>query len=155
MIAIDRLFDIVDRGVDHVDHVLNCGKQPAEKNCVRRARGTEVRVVEVVSKVRTQKPNTTKLGNGTPSLPAVATKTHGGTHALPAVTAKLCSGAPALPLATRLTRRPRFYIVEAVASASASASVTPQFIVTDGGNARTVCATRAFAEQILQALEKA
>lgn len=53
-----------------------------------------------------------------------------------------------LPM-TSLARRPRFYIVEAVVSGST------QFVVTDGGSARTACVTRQFAEQILQALERA
>jgi hypothetical protein len=51
---------------------------------------------------------------------------------------------------TALVRKPRFYIVESV-----SAWGDIDFVVTDGGNARTVCPSRTFAEQILQALEKA
>lgn len=53
------------------------------------------------------------------------------------------------PTTLALVRAPRFYIVE---------SITPTgtlFVVTDGGNARTECSTREFAEKILRALEKA
>ena len=52
---------------------------------------------------------------------------------------------------TAVAKRPHFYIVEAVDPKSGSTI----FVVTDGGNARTECSTRAFAAQILQALEKA
>ena len=52
---------------------------------------------------------------------------------------------------TAVERRPHFYIVEAVDPKSG----TTIFVVTDGGNARTECSTRAFATQILHALEKA
>lgn len=46
--------------------------------------------------------------------------------------------------------KPHFYIVE---SAHPKTGET-LFVVTDGGNARTECATREFADQILKALEK-
>jgi hypothetical protein len=119
MIAIDRFFDLLDSGVDRVDHVLGRGKKAAEKR-PRRARGTEAVVVEVVSKPLPSKPRPTE-----PRMDGRALQP------------------------TALARRPRFYIVESVVSGST------QFVVTDGGNARTLCATRLFAEQILQALEKA
>lgn len=48
---------------------------------------------------------------------------------------------------TALARRPHFRIVE---------SITPSgtiYVVTDGGNARTECSTREFAEKVLRALE--
>jgi hypothetical protein len=51
---------------------------------------------------------------------------------------------------TALARKPRFYIIEAV-----TPSGVTEYVVTDGGNARAVCPSRASAEQILQALEKA
>lgn len=49
-----------------------------------------------------------------------------------------------------VTKKAHFYIVEAVDPKSGDTI----FVVTDGGNARTECATREFANQILQALEK-
>lgn len=51
--------------------------------------------------------------------------------------------------ATSIVKKPHFYIVEAI---SPSGTL---FVVTDGGNARTECQTREFAEKILRALEKA
>ena len=48
-----------------------------------------------------------------------------------------------------IARKPHFHIVE---------KITPTgtlFVVTDGGAARTECATREFAEKILRALESA
>lgn len=113
--AIDRFFDLVDNGVDHVDRVLNRGKQTAEKHRVRRARRPEVIDTEATPKPSPPKPN------------------HRETPAT----------------ATALTRRPRFYIVESIVEGST------RFVVTDGGNARTECASREFAEQVLQALERA
>lgn len=53
--------------------------------------------------------------------------------------------------ATAVVARPHFYIVESVDPRSGNTI----FVVTDGGNARTECATREFAAQILRALEKA
>ncbi len=53
--------------------------------------------------------------------------------------------------ATAVVRKPHFYIVEAVDPKSGSTI----FVVTDGGAARTECATREFATRILLALEKA
>lgn len=50
-----------------------------------------------------------------------------------------------------VAKRPHFYIVESVDPRSGSTL----FVVTDGGNARTECATREFAATILRALEKA
>jgi hypothetical protein len=47
--------------------------------------------------------------------------------------------------------KPHFYIVEAADPKSGNTL----FVVTDGGAARTECATREFANQILRALEKA
>lgn len=52
---------------------------------------------------------------------------------------------------TVVARRPHFYIVEA----SDPKSGAPIFVVTDGGNARTECSSREFANQILRSLEKA
>ena len=50
-----------------------------------------------------------------------------------------------------VAKRPHFYIVESVDPRSGNTL----FVVTDGGNARTECATREFAATILRALEKA
>lgn len=55
------------------------------------------------------------------------------------------------PTAVAVARKAHFYIVEAVDPKSGQTI----FVVTDGGNARTECATREFATQILRALEKA
>jgi len=116
MNAIDRFFDLVDRGVDRADHLLSFGKKPVGKARTHKARGAEAVVAEVVPNSSNPKPlgarGTLGTGNG-------------------------------------LVRRSRFYIVEAVVSG------TTQFVVTDGGKARTVCPTRPFAEQLLIALEKA
>lgn len=113
--AIDRFFDLVDHGVEHVDRVLNRGKQTVEKHRGRRARRPEVIDTETVA---------------TPARGSARAEAPGKTQAL--------------------TRKPRFYIVEAVAAGGGVI-----FVVTDGGNARTECATRQFAEQILQALQGA
>jgi hypothetical protein len=51
---------------------------------------------------------------------------------------------------TAVAKRPHFYIVEAIDAKSG----TTIFVVTDGGNARTECSSRAFAEKILRALER-
>jgi hypothetical protein len=109
--AIDRLFDLVDSGVDHLDRVLNRGKQIEEKHRARRGKHSEIIDAEAT-------PKTTKKAEKAPTV-AVA-------------------------------RKPHFYIVEAVAPTGET-----HFVVTDGGNARTECASREFAERILRALEKA
>lgn len=51
---------------------------------------------------------------------------------------------------TAVATRPRFRIVESVDPKSGNTI----FVVTDGSNARTECATREFAAQIIKALEK-
>lgn len=112
--TIDRLFDLVDLGVDHVVRILNRGKQIADRHgAPKRGRA---KITNVSTSVRAQ----------TPSKP------------------------PAPSTVTALTRRPRFYIVEAI-----TLSGVTEFVVTDGGNARTACPSREVAEQILRALEKA
>jgi len=58
---------------------------------------------------------------------------------------------PAATNTAVVAKRPHFYIVESVDPRSGSTL----FVVTDGGNARTECATREFAATILRALEKA
>ena len=55
------------------------------------------------------------------------------------------------PAAKTPASKPHFYIVESVHPKTGETS----FVVTDGGNARTECATREFANQILKALEQA
>lgn len=50
-----------------------------------------------------------------------------------------------------VAKKPHFYIVEAADPKSGDTI----YVVTDGGSARTECATRDFAAQILRALEKA
>ena len=57
--------------------------------------------------------------------------------------------APAASASTAVTTRPRFRIVESIDPKSGKTI----FVVTDG-SARTECATREFAAQILKALEK-
>ena len=109
--AIDRLFDLVDHGVDHVERVLNRGRQTAERH-----RGRKQRRVEA--------PVSTSSPRKSSSVPAASS--------------------------TALMRTSRFYIVEAI-----TPSGVTEFVVTDGGNARTACPSREFAEQILRALEKA
>ena len=51
----------------------------------------------------------------------------------------------------KVEKKSHFYIAESVDPKSGKTL----YVVTDGGNARTECATREFAAQILQALEKA
>jgi hypothetical protein len=109
--AIDRLFDLVDHGVDHVERVLNRGRQTAERHRARKQRRVEA--------------------------------------AAPAPSPRKSSSAPASS-STALTRKSRFYIVEAI-----TPSGVTEFVVTDGGRARTACPSREIAEQILVALEKA
>lgn len=108
--SIDRFFDLLDAGVEKVDHVLNRGKRTEEQQRARR-RGREVIDAKVVESPR----------------------------------ARSAVSRPALVLA----KAPKFYIVESITAAGTL------FVVTDGGNARTECTTRAFAEEILRALEKA
>ena len=101
--AIDRFFDLVDHGVDHVERILNRGKQAPERHAARKLPRSRV-------------------------LPA-------------------CKP-PAAASATRaLARKAPFYIVEAITSSGVT-----EFVVTDGGSARTACPSRAAAEQILLAL---
>ena len=101
--AIDRFFDLVDHGVDHVERVLSRDKRLADRPRARKLR------------------------------PSAA------------------PGKPPTAVSTRaLTLKSRFYIVEAVTPSGAT-----EFVVTDGGSARTVCPSRAFAEQILRSLEMA
>jgi hypothetical protein len=52
---------------------------------------------------------------------------------------------------TGLAKKPHFYIMESVDPASGKTL----YVVTDGRVARTECATREFAVEILRALEKA
>lgn len=111
--AIDRFFDLVDHGVDHVERVLNRGKRTAERQRARKM---------------------PRSGAPTPAPTSRKTPT--------AVTAGTTVSTMAL------ARKPRFYIVEAI-----TPSGSTEFVVTDGGNARTTCPSRAFAEQILHALE--
>ena len=111
--AIDRLFDLVDHGVDHVARVLDRGRQTAERHRVRKQRRVENPTSVLTSSLRKASPT-----------PAASS--------------------------TALVRKSRFYIVEAV-----TPSGVIEFVVTDGGNARTACPSRAVAEQILGALEKA
>jgi hypothetical protein len=114
--AIDRFFDLVDNGVEKIDHVLNRGKHLEEKYRGRRGRTPDIIEANEVPKASKKEPSPAKKD----ASPASA-----------------------------LTRKPRFYIVESVKSGSTL------FVVTDGGNARTECSTREFAEKILRALEAA
>lgn len=107
--AIDRLFDLVDSGVDHLDRVLNRGKQTADQHRSRRAKRPEIIDAEATPKATSKKAEAT----------------------------------------TSVVKKPRFYIVESIATSGET-----RFVVTDGGNARTECGSREFAEKILRALEK-
>ena len=107
--AIDRFFDVIDRGVDNLDHAINRGKQVEEKHNARRTKRPEVIEAEATVK------------------PAKAAKKSSST--------------------TALARKPTFRIVEAITPTGTL------YVVTDGGNARTECSSRAFAEQVLRALE--
>lgn len=51
--------------------------------------------------------------------------------------------------AVAVAKKPHFYIMESIHPKTGDTL----YIVTDGANARTECATRAFAEKILRALE--
>lgn len=73
-------------------------------------------------------------------------------------TAKKPASAPAASASTSTAvvktaavKKPYFYILETVDPKSGDTL----YVVTDGGNARTVCSTREFAAQVLRALEKA
>lgn len=68
-----------------------------------------------------------------------------------ATTPKPAAPKPAATNTAVVAKRPHFYIVESVDPRSGNTL----FVVTDGGNARTECATREFAATILRALEKA
>ena len=59
--------------------------------------------------------------------------------------------APACSEGTAIVRKPRFYIVESPHPMTGETI----FVVTDGGNARTECSTREFANKVLRALERA
>ena len=107
--AIDRFYDLVDKGVETVDHAFNRGKDLADKHHARRVKR------EVIDAEASE-------------TPLKASKT------------------PASSTAA-VTRKPRFYIAESIVAGSTI------FVVTDGGNARTECSTREFAEKILRALE--
>lgn len=105
--AIDRFFDLVDYGVDHVDRALNRGKRTMERQRGRKLPRSGARVP-------------------TPGKPSTVSST------------------------MALSRKSRYYIVEAIPPSGVT-----EFVVTDGGNARTTCPSRAFAEQIMRALEMA
>lgn len=110
--AIDRIFDLVDRGVEHFDRVLNRGKSVEDQHRSRRAKRPEI--IDADAKAKTSAKTTARTAT-----------------------------------TTAVARKPRFYIVEAIGPSN-----TTHFVVTDGGNARTECTSREFAEKILRALEK-
>jgi hypothetical protein len=110
--AIDRFFDLVDGGVEKIDHALNRGQRTEGQQRTRRQKRE---VIDAES----------------------------------AEVSKKAAPATGVATATTLARKAHFYIVE---------SITPSgtiFVVTDGGNARTECSSREFAEKILRALEAA
>lgn len=111
--AIDRFFDVIDSGVEKLDHAFNRGKQTEEKHRARRAKR------EIIEAQVTPKPS----AKPTKKTDASATTS------------------------TALARKPHFRIVESITPAGTI------YVVTDGGNARTECSTREFAEQVLRALE--
>jgi len=109
--AINRFYDLVDKGVATVDHAFNRGKDLADKQHARRAKR------EVIDAEASEAP---------PKAPKASA-----------------------PSTAAVIHKPRFYIAESIVSGSTI------FVVTDGGNARTECSTREFAEKILRALEVA
>ena len=111
--AIDRIFDLVDNGVETVDRVLNRSKYTEEQL----QRGKKRREV-IDADAEVSKPKAAEATEAT---------------------------------STAVVKKPHFYIIESVDPKSGNTI----FVVTDGGNARTECATREFAAQILRALEKA
>ena len=119
--AIDRIFDALDKGADVAGHLFG----RAEQHDRHPARRPKREVIEAEAQQRTPK------------------------RAPKAPTAPAQSSASASPKSA-LTRKPHFYIVEAIDPKSGSTI----FVVTDGASARTECSTRAFATQILTALEK-
>lgn len=123
--AIDRFFDLIDFGVDHVDRILHRGELSAARHrsrLRRRADGVESEVSPPPAPKTSKRPSTSSTVSRS-TAKAAAT--------------------------TALSRKSKFYIVEAVTSAGDT-----EFVVTDGGNARAACPSRAVAEQILRALEK-
>jgi hypothetical protein len=117
--AIDRFFDLVDYGVDHVERVLNRNKRITERQGTRKPRS------------RGSAPVTAPV-----TAPAPVPIPRKGLTAVTTVST------------AALMRKPRFYIVEAI-----TPSGVTEFVVTDGGNARTTCPSRVLAEKILRALE--
>ena len=122
--AIDRIFDFLDKGADAADRVLNRERRLVDDQAARRAKRGE--------RGEDPHPRRTKREVINAQATPVPKKE----------TAKTSSS-------TAVTRKPHFYIVE---STDPKSGVTI-FVVTDGGNARTECSTRAFANRILQALE--
>jgi hypothetical protein len=109
--AIDRFFDIVDGGVEKIDHALNRGQRTEGLHRTRRQK-REIIDAEAAEVIKGESP---------------------------------AKG----PSTSALVRKPHFYIVESIMPSGTI------FVVTDGGNARTECSSRAFAEKILRALEAA
>jgi sRNA-binding protein len=117
--AIDRFFDLIDNGVEKVDHVLNRTKRTEDLHQARKSKSKRGEVIEAeVKEVKETKE--TKKKPAQPQAPAQA-----------------------------IVRKPHFYIVESITPAGTI------YVVTDGGNARTECSTRAFAETVLRALREA
>lgn len=110
--AIDRFFDLVDNGVETIDHALNRGKHVEGQQRARRQRRE---VIDAASAEVIEKRPVAKDA--------------------------------ASPSSSALARKPHFYVVESIMPTGTI------FVVTDGGNARTECSSREFAEKILRALE--
>lgn len=113
--AIDRFYDVLDKGVDAADRVINRHKYAEEK------------LTEVAKDAKERRKRREII-----DAEAVPTK--------PKAPASFC---------TAVAKKPHFYIVESVDPRSG----TTLYVVTDGGNARTECSTREFAQKILRALE--
>lgn len=71
--AIDRLFDLVDQGVEHVDRILNRGKQTAERHLARKRDRADIVKASPARTPRSSKPGARKLG-APASMTALARK---------------------------------------------------------------------------------
>ncbi len=121
----------IDRFFDGIDNAID-----TTARVLNRGQQTE-------EKLQAQRPKR----RGVIDAPASSPKDTPKSAAKPAATA-----APAAkPAPTAAPKKPHFYIVEAPHPKTGETI----YVVTDGGNARTECATREFANQILKALENA
>ena len=134
--AIDRVFDLVDNGIDAVDRVINRSKYTEEQLQKQRRRHVVIDTEATAASPR-ERSRTSRTPPAT-DAPRAAVKVR-------------ASRTDAPRAAVTVVKKPRFYIVESVDPTSGGTL----FVVTDGGNARAECTTRELAGQILRALEKA